>query len=672
MHKKTQFFTGIAVLLITLVTSYLVHTHPRLNLASLFNATVTGDDTQLIYIPNYDASMGEEGVIEVKSKDVLQPFDSMSFVLKYNPTDALTFDSNALVMDNQTLFQNLNTQKVQLKAPGELEVTLVSQAPLDTSGIVKGDVSTHKTLFKLRTTLSNSIPEGQSIQLQLSDFAISNGNQALVIPSPAAAYIKAKAAVPADDIQSVSITSVSPQSISSAAATDVTLMGEHLSIVKKVLVGQKEAMILNQSDTSITLKVPAGLVVGPQDIVIADESDNSVSFSSLLTVSQAPLQEEVAPGSPQIKLDRSYTSPASATNDGTTPLTLYVFVEDDNLKSVVANLTNIGQVGPENGGILGEKKNENLSNVTCPTNSTVIVCMKPSIQEGNGQWFILTEVTVSKAVQNSETPYQVPVLAIDQEGHSDTEMLPVYVGSEANAVALKPLAAVSTSATTVEVLFNKSVDPVSVPGTGEGFSITSTAQNSLAVSQASLDASGKVLTLTTASQSSAEQYALTVSSLLKDVSGKSVDPLGSIGFDGFKALSKAPILDYLTTMDTNTVELEFQDSLKLSTVLAMKLSVYEADAADQKLEIKAVKLLSNKMIQIQTSDQTVSRKYRVTIEGLQSYDGTNLPVPLNKGFKGYNEPSMHGAATHLADLNNDNTVDFADFTIFSSVYGKTY
>lgn len=672
MHKKTQFFTGIAVLLITLVTSYLVHTHPRLNLASLFNATVTGDDTQLIYIPNYDASIGEGGVIEVKAKDVLQPFDSISFVLKYNPTDALTFDGNALVMDNQTLFQNLNTQNVQLKAPGELEVTLVSQAPLNTSGIVKADASTHKTLFKLHTTLSNAIPEGQSIQLQMTDFAISNGNVALNIPSPAAAYIKAKAPVPVDDIKSASITSVSPQVISSAIATDVTLTGQSLGMVQKVLVGSSETMILNQSDTSITIKVPAGLVAGAQDIVIADESDNSVSFSSLLTVSEAPLQEEAVPGSPQIKLDRSYTSPASATNDGVTPLTLYVFVEDDNLKSVVANLTHIGQVGPENGGILGEQKDEDLATVTCPTDSTVIVCMKPSIEEGNGQWFILTDVTVSKAVQNSETPYLVPVLAIDQDGHTNTEMLPVYVGSEANTVALKPLAAVPTSATMLEVLFNKSVDPASVPATGEGFVITSGAQDALAVSQASLDASGKVLTLTTASQSSTEQYALTVSSLLKDISGKSVDPSGSLVFEGFKALNKAPILDYLTTMDANTIELEFQDNLKLSTVLSMKLSVYEADAADQKLEIKAVKLLSSKIIQIQTADQTTDRKYRVTIEGLQSYDGTSLPVALNKGFKGYHEPSVHSAATHLADLNNDNTVDFADFTIFSSVYGKTY
>lgn len=672
MHKKTRYFTGIALILVTLLTTYLVHSHPRLNLASLFNPTVTGDDTQLVYIPNYDASIGEAGVIEVKAKDVLKPFDSMSFVLKYNPTDALTFDNNVLVMDNQTLFKNLTTQNVQLKAPGELEVTLVSQSPLDTAGIVKDDASTHKILFKLRTTLSNSIPVGQSIQLQLSDFAISNGNEALPMPVPAAAYIKAKAAVPADDIQSASITSVSPQNISSAATTDVILTGEHLAIVKKVLVGSSETMILNQSDTSITVKVPAGLTVGAQDIVMADESDNSVSFSSLLMVSQSPSQENNVPGAPQIKLDRSYTSPASAINDGTTPLTLYVFVEDDNLKSVVANLTNIGQVGPENGGVLGEKKDENLSNVTCPTDSNVIVCMKPSIEEGNGQWFILSDVTVSKAVQNSQTPYKVSVLAIDQEGHTDTEMLSVYVGTEANTVTPKPLVAVSTSATTLEILFNKSIDPASVPGTAEGFMITSGSQNPLAAMQANLDASGKLLTLTTASQSSTEQYALTVSSLLKDVSGKPVDTSVSLAFDGFVALKKAPILDYLTTNDANTLELEFQDNLKLSTVLSMKLSLSETDNPDQKLDVKGVKLLSSKLIQIQTADQTAGRKYRINIEGLQSYDGTNLPVALNKGFKGYNESSMHAAATHLADLNNDGSVDFADFTIFSSVYGKTY
>jgi hypothetical protein len=66
-------------------------------------------------------------------------------------------------------------------------------------------------------------------------------------------------------------------------------------------------------------------------------------------------------------------------------------------------------------------------------------------------------------------------------------------------------------------------------------------------------------------------------------------------------------------------------------------------------------------------------KYRINIEGLASYDGTALPVPINKGFKGYNLTIVqHRAAAGLADLNGDGRVDFADFTIFSSVYGTIY
>ncbi|MDH5597469.1 MAG: hypothetical protein OEY44_05145, partial [Candidatus Peregrinibacteria bacterium] len=60
-------------------------------------------------------------------------------------------------------------------------------------------------------------------------------------------------------------------------------------------------------------------------------------------------------------------------------------------------------------------------------------------------------------------------------------------------------------------------------------------------------------------------------------------------------------------------------------------------------------------------------------EGLASYDGTRVSEPINKGFKGYNLGlAQHRVAAYFADLNGDGRVDFADFTIFSSVYGTVY
>ena len=76
---------------------------------------------------------------------------------------------------------------------------------------------------------------------------------------------------------------------------------------------------------------------------------------------------------------------------------------------------------------------------------------------------------------------------------------------------------------------------------------------------------------------------------------------------------------------------------------------------------------------MRTAAQKGEVKYRINLQGLASYDGTALPAAINKGFKGYNLGlALHSAAANFADLNGDGRVDFADFTIFSSVYGTIY
>ncbi len=673
------YWLGSLVVLITIFTSYLVYTNPNLNMAALFNAVVPKDDSAVVYMPGYEADAGEQGVIEIKTKGNIKLFDSLSFVMNYDPVDALSFDPEAILFDNQTVFQNATVKKSVLKAPGSLEVTMILNAPLSVEGVIASDMATHKTLFKLNTKVSEALQADQIVKVNFKDFAVSNGNQILNLSAIPDASITLKAKNELSELDKASVTSVLPASISNKSEVTVTLTGKNLTPIKKVWLGKETTTILNQSDTSISIKVPAGLALGVYDVVLFDQADKSVSFNDFLTINNLDNQEgeQTSPDSPKINIDRSYTNPSAAVNDGKTPLTLYTFVEDDDLKSVIVNLSNIGQVGAENGGVLGQEKDEDLKTITCPHDSNVIVCMKPSIEEGKGQWFILNNVTVSKAAQPSATAYEVPILALDQKGNSETKMLPVYVGEEQSAAVLKALVAVSTSETTLELLFNKKVDPTTILSSGAGFSISTLGdeKETLAITKASLDDSGKIVTLTTAEQLPETKYSLSVSTDIQDTFGKSVaeNANNKLSFGGFIALNKAPVLDYVSTLDNNLVELEFQQNLKLSTILGQKMKIYEADHPEKELKISGVKLLTSNLIQVQTDPQIPGRRYRVEIEGLTSYDGTPSPVSTNKGFKGYNGSLIHAAATSkMADLDNDGRVDFSDFTIFSSVYGTVY
>ena len=68
-----------------------------------------------------------------------------------------------------------------------------------------------------------------------------------------------------------------------------------------------------------------------------------------------------------------------------------------------------------------------------------------------------------------------------------------------------------------------------------------------------------------------------------------------------------------------------------------------------------------------------NQSYRVQLKGLASYDGTPNTTTVNKLFKSLNIKAIQQQqAAGLADLNGDGKVDFADFTIFSSVYGMVY
>lgn len=440
------------------------------------------------------------------------------------------------------------------------------------------------------------------------------------------------------------------------------------------------------------LTIPSTAPLNTHDIEIIATDSNGGMANLILQIEVT--HKDTLGDPPRVVDDRAYTTPRVAINDGETPITLYVFIQDDDgdIESVIANLNEIGQVGSQTNGTLGGGEAV-ISDGSCPTGSNVLVCMNPSVKEGiKGQWFILPNVTVSTLTTASPNPYQVEVIVTDAGGKTTSGIIPVYVGSgDLITDQLEPpkaLAAIPTNETTLEVLFNKEISANSVSSSGRGFTISSDSNinEELGIVGATINPAGTVVTLSTYNQAPGKRYVLSVSKDIKDIVGRGVieGAANRINFSGFQALNKAPVLEYIQAADVNIVELEFRHNLKPSSVrmgssqtdasAQFGISIYESEDTSQRLDVLGVQLLSpGNIIRIKTGIQKSEQKYRINIEGLESYDGTSLPVSINKGFKGYNLAIVqHKAAANFADLNGDGRVDFTDFTIFSSVYGTIY
>ncbi len=441
--------------------------------------------------------------------------------------------------------------------------------------------------------------------------------------------------------------------------------------------------------TAQGLVVPTTAPVGGHKIEIRTSDQQGGMDNALISIDVT--NKDTLGEPPRIVEDRGYTTPRIAINDGQTPITLYAFVRDDDkdIQSVVVNLSQIGQVGPQAQGFAqaGAPSAPSAApafSESCPAGSTVMVCMQPTLKEGDaGQWFVLPNVTVSTHTLPSSQPYLVDVVATDKLGKTTQGSLAVFVGdSAALAQSQTPpriATAVSTTQTTVEVVFSKEIAASSISSSGAQFRITGRESISdvLPIVGATVSATGRIVTLTTEPQVSGKPYILTAEGGLRDVVGMQLVP-GSenrVGFPGFKFLGKPPIVEYTSSTGPDSVEVEFRSALRPSSVKLggpdYNAKVFEADS-NRPLKVLGIDFLAPNIIRIDTEAQKNGQRYRVQLDRFASHDGTENPS-LGSAFKGFNltlSQSIQRAG--LADLNGDGRVDFLDFTIFSSVYGTAY
>ncbi len=451
--------------------------------------------------------------------------------------------------------------------------------------------------------------------------------------------------------------------------------------------------LYSSEDITIPRSTPLG--VHEIEVVATDQGGGTGSLILQVDVTEKDLMGDA----PLIFSDKAYTNPRLAINDGQTSITLYTFVrdDDDDLDSVVVNLSGVGQVGAETppdfqeadasqpaGGGAGGGQGQ----ATCPTGSNTIVCMQPSFREGrDGQWFILPDVVISSNTPASSQPYEVEVIAADMTGKTARGTIPVLVsdseGFEQDSRPPEIVAAVPISDTAVEVVFSEEMSALTLASDGSDFVVTArnNVSEKLNVLGATINATGDVVTLTTVTQEPGREYVLSAGKQLTDISGISLVPgqASRVFFAGFEDSVKPPVIHYVSATDIDTVEVEFQENLRPSSVKTgagqkdYDIEIFESDTSVP-LPVTAVRFSeSGKLLEVKTGQQQSGQRYRLQLENIASAAGVKLKSAVAKFFKAINIRAVQRVnLSNAADLNGDGKVDFVDFTMFSSVYGQVF
>lgn len=516
---------------------------------------------------------------------------------------------------------------------------------------------------------------------------VSNSANAPVIDSTKS-YLSPRKSVPRDGKTTFSIHAMVTNADGISEVDSVNAYFGTSGIAPVALVSDPTASMEGKSAlySSGPIVIPSTVPLGVQDIEVVATNKKGGRGNLILQVDVT--NKDTLGEAPIVQSAKAYTTPKIALNDGKTPITLYTFVRDDdnNLESVVVNLTGVGQVGPEIPADFGEVGAPQVPMEGgaggCPTGSNTIVCMTPSFKEGNlGQWYVLSGVTISKDTATSVQPYKVEVIATDASGSVTRGEISVSVRDNLTAAAdktpLEVVAAVPVGSGTVQVVFGKPLDAMTVAAKEFGITDSTNISLKLNVLGATIDASGMVVTLTTDNQVKGTDYVLTASTKITDSAGMALVPgrKSQATFKAYEDSDKVPVVDFIGATDGETVQIDFQANIRPSSVKMggdFGIKIVEVDT-ETSLAVKGVRFVeSGKSIEVKTEMQKSNTRYRLTLSSVESASGIAVKNPITRFFKSINIRAVQKAAVASgADLNGDGKVDFIDFTMFSAVYGQS-
>jgi len=470
------------------------------------------------------------------------------------------------------------------------------------------------------------------------------------------------------------------------AGGNVLISGTALDEIQGVELGNTSIPFTGTAST-LNLTIPANLSVGDYAVTLI-WSGGSINAGPLKVVSDSSQaisdvsQDPAASESLQVLEEEAYTTPQTLLNDGETAATLFVPIHrgEGEITQVVANLASIkGQQGVAMQDDLNETSpaSDLQANDSVCTRSPQLPCLELAFREGKVDWYILKNMTVPSSTLARKSPYYIDVIVSDDLNQTTTGSLPVSLGNsfsqESFEAELKAVAVVSTSPTTLEIAFNQALDPKTLSEDHFMISQSNDPENTLSVLEATIGHADRVVSLTTADQLANQTYVLTFNEELVGHLGQSLvssqaDPLS---FQGYEASGQEPLITFIEGVDGNRVDLEFDTPLKPSTFPfeasdLNQIQIYQESNKDP-LRILDITLIDSQAIRILTQEQRLDQRYVVELSNMRAYDETVGRFKMI--FKGSPHSSAKPAA-QTGDFNTDGVVDFTDFTLFSTLYGK--
>ena len=328
--------------------------------------------------------------------------------------------------------------------------------------------------------------------------------------------------------------------------------------------------------------------------------------------------------------------------------------------------------------------------------SRALVCMQPGVPEGlTGRWFILKDIVIPPTTLPSTEPYYIEFTAMDAKGHIDKVTLPVYVGGPDTEAALREspkfLAVVPVDEDELEILLSAPIKTELVSRIGNQFIIQPTlnALSQLKVRSVSWDTTGRLLYVQTDPLNPGETYTFGIAppgnaniTPLLDVYGNrfSRDQGGSLAFTAFRRPGVPPKIEKITLVDATHIDVHFNAPVLPSSVhtdlLPVKALLRSVTTGEQKLVKGGTLQDQARVLRLTVESLREGERYLLRIAGILAPGPTEAPAPgAEKSFIAlFPREGEQEAFTILptADLNADGKVDFADFALFSAVYGTEY
>ncbi len=430
--------------------------------------------------------------------------------------------------------------------------------------------------------------------------------------------------------------------------------------------------------SSDSLILPMAISVGNTELEITATDKEGNQFIQRIRLEIDRNADNGRP--PQVLSDKNYITPVEAISDGETKFSAYVFIQDvdDDISHVILKLGNTalfkGSELPK-----GTSSKDINGKEQCISTRTLL-CMTPIMKENKGQWYYISDLIIPKTTKARDEDYILEVTAIDKNKNSSTGKLSVPVRTAETILQdgtneISVVQAVKNNE--IQILFKKPIKPSQLKA--ELFQITDAQDKTKTLDIYSVTSSpdGKLVTIKTEAQEAKKNYALNVNAQKIGLIYKSfTDRI--FNFSGyFKPADKERPNFKLTNISTSSPEkiiLEFSLPLSASSILNTDNIFILKAGTKTKLEVLDLKLKNNTSIEITTKTQKAGSKYNLYYKNISSIYENKIKRRKLIQFDAFSAPLGEnlGNLYGTADFNNDKKVDFADFTLFAAVYGKTY